>query len=374
MDSKVQDPLNEKPPGHNSWLSLGSAAYDFRGDVRTSPTAAMLEAVTYASLLDDLDRSDPSTKKLEAYLASLTGHEAGLWVVSGTMGNIVSLRSLLVQPPYSILCDERAHCLNNEAGGAFAFTGAVPQPVHPANDKYITLEDILPHIKLGHGEKVHACPTRVISLENTLRGMVMPLEETRRICDFAHANGIRVHLDGARLWEAVASGEGSLIEYCALFDTITMCFSKGLGAPAGAIVVGSEGAVRRARWIRQSIGGSIRQPGLLAEAAYVAVRDTFEGNQLIRTHHIAAKIAQHWVSCGGKLKYPTETNMIWLDFEQQPFGLDDLIKVGRERGIFIHRDRLVIHYQISDEAVQILLGVITRLTKHDADILDIAVS
>ncbi|KAJ5266726.1 pyridoxal phosphate-dependent transferase [Penicillium angulare] len=194
--------------GPNSWLNPGLAAYDFRGDVRTSPTAAMLNAITHASLLDDIDRSDSSTRKLEAYVASLAGHETGLWVVSGTMGNLVSLRCLLHQPPYSIMCDERSHCLTNEAGGVFAFAGAIPQPIRPANDKYITLEDILPIIKLGHGEKVHACPTRVISLENTLRGMVMPLAEARRIGDFAHANGIRVHLDGARLWEAVASGAG----------------------------------------------------------------------------------------------------------------------------------------------------------------------
>ena len=349
---------------HNSWLGPGPAAYDFRGmvstsllatylltsgdysgDVRTSPTKAMLDAVTYASLLDDVDRSDPNTRELEAYVASISGQEAGLWVVSATMGNLVCLRSLLTQPPYSILCDERAHCFSNEAGGTFALTGALAQPVRPANGKYITLDDILPHIRLGHGERVHACPTRVISLENTLRGMVMPLEETRRICKFAHENGIRVHLDGARLWEAVATGAGSLKEYCSLFDTVNLCLSKGLGAPAGAIAVGNRATLQHARWIRQSIGGSIRQPGMLAAAALVAIKDTFEAGLLSKTHDIAAKISQHWLSCGGKLTYPTETNMIWLNFEHQRFGLDELIQKGREDGITIHRDRLVVHYR-----------------------------
>ncbi|KAI9896151.1 hypothetical protein N3K66_009051 [Trichothecium roseum] len=331
--------------GANTWSAPGTAAYDFCSDVRTSPTPAMLEAITHASLLDDIERLDSSTKKLEGYVASLTGHKAGLWVVSGTMGNLIALRSLLVQPPYSILCDDRAHCLTTEAGGIFAFAGAVSQAVHASNGKYLTLEDILPHVRLGHGEKVHTCPTRVISLENTLRGMVMPLDETRRICDFAHENGIKVHLDGARLWEVAASGAGTLSNYCALFDTVTMCFTKGLGAPAGAVMVGSQDVVRQARWIRQSIGGSIRQPGMLAEAAYVAVKETFEGGRLAGTHRVAARIAREWETGGGKLKHPADTNMVWLDFDGESFGLDDLIRRGRERGVYVHRDRIVVHYR-----------------------------
>lgn len=305
----------------------------------------MLEAITYASLLDGIQDSDPSTKKLEEHVAAMAGHEAGLWVVSGTMGNLVSLRTLLTQPPYSIICDERAHFLNNETGGVFAFSGAVPQPVRPSNGKYLTLEDILPHVKLGHGEKVHAVPTRVIALENTLRGMVIPLAETRRICEFAHANEIKVHLDGARLWEAVTATGSSLADYASLFDTVAMCFSKGLGAPAGAIVLGNKATIRHARWVRQSIGGGIRQPGLLTEAAFVAVRDTFEGKKLAKTHEVASRIGRHWEACGANLLYPTETNMVWLDFTGQQFGLADVIAKGKEKGITLNRDRLVIHYR-----------------------------
>ena len=307
----------------------------------------MLQAVTHASLLDDIDRSDTSTKALEEYVASLTGREAALWVVSGTMGNLVSLRTLLTQPPYAVICDARCHAVTNEAGGAFAFAGAIPQTIQPANGRHLTLEDILPHVKLGQGEKVHMCPTRVISLENTLRGMILPLAEARRICDFAHENGIKVHLDGARLWEVVSSGEGSLKEYCSLFDTVTMCFSKGLGAPAGAIVVGNQDTIRHARWIRQSIGGSIRQPGILAAAAHVAVRETFEKKRLARTHELAKEIANVWESYGGKLQYPAETNMVWLDFNGQRFGLEEVVKKAQEKGIRIHRDRVVVHYRES---------------------------
>ncbi|KAH8896724.1 threonine aldolase [Thozetella sp. PMI_491] len=346
----------------NSWLQPGPAAFDFRGDVRTSPTPEMLQAIISASLLDDIDRSDPSTKDLEAYVARLAGKEAGLFVPSGTMGNLVSLRTLLERPPYAVLCDHRAHILANEAGGAFALAGAIPQAVYPTNGQYLTLEDILPHVKIERKEpKVHMCPTRVIALENTLRGMTQPLAETRRICDFAHENGIRVHIDGARLWEAAAAGEGSLAEYCSLADTVTMCFSKGLGAPAGAIIVGNEEVIRHARWIRQSLGGSIRQPGLLAAAAQLAVKKTFEGNLLPKCHQIAADIAAFWQAYGGRLQHPAQTNMVWLDFTGQNFTLEDLIRKGAERGISISRDRLVVHYQICSEAVIALKGVMKEL-------------
>lgn len=177
--------------------------------------------------------------------------------------------------------------------------------------------------------------------------MIQPLPEMRRICEFAHRHGIQVHLDGARLWEVAASGQGSLLEYCSLADTITMCFSKGLGAPAGAIVVGSEAVISHARWIRQSIGGSIRQPGLLAAAALVAVRKTFEGGLLLRTHRVAGEIASFWQACGGKLKHPTHTNMVWIEFTGQSFTLEDLVTREAQRGIIISRDRLVIHYRKS---------------------------
>lgn len=264
----------------------------------------MLEALSTASLEDDVSGVDPTTDDLQKYMAELTSKPAGLFVLSGTMGNIVSLRSLLTQPPYAILCDSRSHILNNESGGAFAFTGAIPHAVQPANGKFLILEDLIPHIQLDDGKQIHRAPTRVISLENTLHGMVMPLAETRRICNYAHEHDILVHLDGARLWEAVASGEGSLSDYGPLFDTMTLCFTKGLGASAGAVVVGSEEVIRRARWIKQSIGGGIRQPGPLCAVARVAIDEVFFAGSLEKTHIIAKDIAATWQKYGGKLKYP----------------------------------------------------------------------
>jgi threonine aldolase len=313
----------------------------------------MLEAMTYATLGNDVSYEDDSTNALQDYLAQLTSHEDALFVLSGTMGNLLGIRSLLTQPPYGIISDSRSHFLTTEAGGTFAFTGVVAQPVLPSNGLYLTLEDILPHVKINPGRNVHMVPTRVITLENTFRGIIMPLSETRRICEFAHQNGIKVHLDGARLWEAVTAGAQSpearislLKEYCSLFDTVTMCFSKGLGAPAGSILVGSSAIIQQARWFRQSIGGGMRQPGPLTACAYTAVKETFEAGRLENPQKLAREIAEFWVTkCQGKLVYPTDTNMFWPDLSNQRFTLDDLRIEGQKRGLRISRERLVLHYR-----------------------------
>lgn len=204
----------------------------------------MLRSVTYASMGDGIEGSDSTTNYLQDYIAKSTLQEAALFILSGTMGNLLALRSHLAKPPYGVLCDARAHFLTTEAGGTFALTGATPQPVQPSNSRYITLEDIMPLVQLDDGVSVHMIPTRVIVIENTLRGIMTPYEEAERICNFAHQRDIKVHLDGARLWEAVVASTESpsdysscLSQYCRLFDTVTMCFSKGLGAPVGSILV-----------------------------------------------------------------------------------------------------------------------------------------
>lgn len=236
----------------------------------------------------------------------------------------------------------------------FAFTGALPQPVEASNGQYLTLEDILPHVKIPSPESRSSfVPTRVIALENTLRGMTLPLSEARRISQFARANGIKLHLDGARLWEAVVAAAESpseyralLSEYCSLFDTVTMCFSKGLGAPVGSILVGNEKIISQARSLRHSIGGAARQPGLLTACALTAVKTTFEGGLLKRTHEIAKELGSFWVEkCRGGLLYPVQTNMVWLDCSSLKFELQDLSLKAQQRGISISRERIIIHYR-----------------------------
>lgn len=334
----------------NNWSSPGPAQFDFRSDVVTTPTASMLNAIAQTTLLDDVFLEDPTTMQLESFIADLTGKEAALLVLSGTMGNQVSLRAHLGGPPHSILCDHRAHIRIYEAGGAATLNGALVDGVVPKNGAYLTLEDVKRHAVVS--EDVHACPTKVISLENTLTGTILPLEECRRISAWGGERGMKMHLDGARLWEAVVAGAGELKEYCACFDSVSLCFSKGLGAPIGSIVVGSKEFVKRGRWIRKMIGGGLRQAGVVSAAARVSVEETFLGGRLKGSHENAKRVEKMWTSLGGKVKSPVETNMVCVDLEAANCSKPDFIKLAEKHGLRMMGDRLVVHYQISAEALQ----------------------
>ncbi|KAK0657608.1 pyridoxal phosphate-dependent transferase [Cercophora newfieldiana] len=335
----------------NAWIgSAGAAGTDLRSDTMTTPTASMLAAIQSCTLLDDVFREDPTTMDLEAHCAALAGKEAGLFVLSGTMGNQLALRSLLTQPPHGVVCDHRSHIVKYEAGGVSSLTGATVKPIVPKNGIHLTLKDIEANVYLD--DDVHTCPTRVISLENTLNGMIMPLEEVQRISAFARQHGLKVHCDGARLWEAVASGAGSLSDFSACFDTVTLCFSKGLGAPVGSILLSDKAVIKHARWVRKSIGGGLRQPGVVTAPARVGVDETFgrgpngEGGLLRETHVLAKEIADMWTGLGGKLFHPVHTNMVWLDLDAANCPPSRIEELGAEVGLKLYANRLVIHYQI----------------------------
>jgi threonine aldolase len=310
----------------------------------------MLSAIASTTLLDDVFQLDPTTLSLESFIAELTGKEAALLVLSGTMGNQVAIRTLLGAPPHSVVCDYRAHILEWEAGGVASLCGALVKPVFPQNGAYVTLEDVKKQAVIS--DDIHACPTKLVSLENTLAGMILPLEECQRISAWAKENGILMHCDGARLWEAVAAGAGSLKDYCACFDSISLCFSKGLGAPIGSIIVGTSSFRERARWIRKSIGGGLRQAGVVTAAARVAVEDTFLGGKLKACHARARQISELWQSYGGKVTNPVETNMVWFDLEAAGITKERFIEEGEKVGLRLLGGRLVVHYQIGEEAVR----------------------
>lgn len=353
---------------NNAWQQPGPAAFDFRSDVMTRPTASMLEAIINTSLGDDVFLEDSTTNSLQTLCASLAGHEAGLLVMSGTMGNQVSLRTHLSQPPHSVLADYRSHIVRYEAGGVCSLSGAMLIPVRPRNNHHLTLEDVKENVVIS--DDVHACPTKVISLENTLDGMIMPLSEVQRISQFARQHGIKLHLDGARIWEAASSdaeGSASLPEFTTCFDSVSMCFSKGLGAPIGSIVVGSKEFIQRARRIRKAIGGGTRQAGVISAAAKVSVLEGFgtgtrgEGGKLRECHKRARRVADLWTSKGGKLAWPVETNMVWLDLENAGYSAQEFADVSAKYGIKARGGRLVVHYQITDEAVDRLSKVMDEV-------------
>jgi len=362
---------NGTPKKYNAWQQPGPAAYDFRSDVMTTPTESMLNAIMNTTLLDDVFQEDPTTVSLEADIAKLAGHEAGLLVMSGTMGNQVALRSHLTQPPHSVLCDQRGHIVQYEAGGVSSLSGAMLIPVKPANKHHLTLEDVKENIIIS--DDVHACPTKVISLENTLNGMIMPLEEVKRISAFAREHNIKMHLDGARIWEVAAADAGSIPDFTTLFDSVSMCFSKGLGAPIGSIIVGSIDFIKHSRRIRKAIGGGTRQAGVISAAARVAVEEGFgkgprgEGGKLRACHAQARKIAALWESKGGKLAHPTETNMVWLDIDAEGCSADEVAELAAKEGLKLRGGRCVVHYQITDDAVERLGRVMDEILKRRKD-------
>ncbi|KAI0136387.1 pyridoxal phosphate-dependent transferase [Xylariales sp. AK1849] len=355
-------------PKSTSWLGhQGAAAFDLRSDTQTTPTLEMLRAIEVTTLDDDVYNEDRTTIDLEDHVANLAGKEAGLFVLSGTMGNQLALRSLLTQPPHSVLCDHRAHINVHEAGGVASLSGAMVTAVVPDNGIHLTLEDVKKHVCID--DTVHSCPTKVISLENTLGGMIFPLEEIRRISEFAREHSIRMHLDGARLWEVVASGGGSLDSFAACFDTVNLCFSKGLGAPIGSIVVGSKETIRRARWTRQAIGGGLRQSGVVTAAARVAVDTTFgkgpngEGGLLKESHATAKRVEKLWEEVGGKLLHPVHTNMLWLDLESMGCSGARFNELGNEQGLVLSGNRIITHYQVGEEAIRRLTEVFKKVAE-----------
>jgi len=307
----------------------------------------MLHAIIQTTLLDDVYQEDPTTISLERHVAALSGHSAGVFAISGTMANQIALRALLDQPPHAILCDSRAHIIHWEAGGIASLCGAMVQGVPPSNGEYLTLEDIQQKVVLS--DDVHKCPTRVIALENTISGLVHPLPEIRKISQWVRKNGLKLHLDGARLWEATAAGAGDIKAYAECFDSVSLDFSKGLGAPMGAMIVGDRDFVARARRIRKSVGGGMRQAGVLSAAARAALDNASE---LGEVHILAKQVARMWTEKGGKLLKRVETNIVWVDLKDAGIRDEAFQEIGRKNGIKVDGSRLVLHYQISDAGIQ----------------------
>ncbi|KAL8761361.1 MAG: hypothetical protein Q9184_002526 [Pyrenodesmia sp. 2 TL-2023] len=363
------------------------------GDVVTTPTPSMLHAIQTCTLLDDVFAEDPTTAHLETTLSSLTAHASSLLVLSGTMGNQLAIRTHMTQPPHSLLCDARSHIAGWEAGGCSSLTGAFPILVQPQNGHHLTLSDVKAHASLPSSFKgsdiinIHRAPTTLICLENTLNGSILPLSSAREISAWARSQTppIKIHLDGARLWEAVSAlapntttSEDSnppsadaltsiLRDYCACFDSVSLCFSKGLSAPIGSILTSpSPQFIRRARHIRKSIGGGVRQAGVIAAPALVAVEETFLGGKLKGSHEMARRVAGMWEARGGKLEggmRAVETNMCWFDMAGSGVVEEEWMEAGVREGVKLFGGRVVCHVQIGEEGVRRLGRAMDRVLK-----------
>ncbi|KAF3911670.1 hypothetical protein AA313_de0202847 [Arthrobotrys entomopaga] len=347
----------------NGKTALIPAAYDFRSDTVTTPTPSMIQSIiSIQTHGDDVFSEDTTTNNLESFIMELTGKPASCFVMSGTMGNQLSVRSHLLQPPHSILLDSKSHINNYEAGGAAVLSQAQIIPVNSANGKYLTVEEVQANIV--DSDDIHYAPTKLICLENSLNGVIMPVEEMKKISAFAKEKGIKIHLDGARLWNVVAAGGGDLKEIVSLFDSVSLCFSKGLGAPMGSIVIGDAEFMKRVRHFRKMVGGATRQIGIATGPARTAVEEVFLGGRLARTHELAKRLEASWAKNGGTLRFPCDTNMVWLDLGSVGGDETDIPKEAKKAGLKWDWERIVIHHQISDDAIEKMEEVFAKLVEN----------
>lgn len=337
---------------------LELASRCFATDTVTVPTKEMYEYATKASLGDAVFH-DQSTQALETHMAHLTGKEAALLVASGTMSNQLAIRTHLRQPPFSVVCDGRSHINKYESGGAALHTGAHLIPIVPSNRHHLTLKDISPHVVLG--EDIHSAPTRLICLENTVDGLILPQSDIVDISQFAHENSILVHLDGARLWHVAATTNTPMSVLCAPFDSVSLCFSKGLGAPMGTCLVGSKAFIQKAKWFRKAFGGGMRQTGIIAAAVAYAL--TYNFPQLPRVHALAKCLEQGLRDLGVRILSPAETCILFYDPSPIGIGYQEVqdSAAALPRPITIVGPRLVVHIQMTTEAIDDFLALLRTL-------------
>ncbi|OMJ29712.1 putative low-specificity L-threonine aldolase [Smittium culicis] len=330
--------------------------YDFRSDTVTKPTPEMLSAMAVAQVGDDVSREDPTVNELESYIAKLTGKEAALFLVSSTMSNQVGIRSHLTQPPHSIVCDDRAHIHRFEAGAVALISQATTYSIKPANGIYLTSEEIAAAI-IPPGD-IHSSPTRLIELENSLGGSILPLEEMKKIRALATEKNVKIHLDGARLWNVSIATNIPIIEFCNQVDSVNLCLSKGLGAPVGAVLAGSAEFIETARHYRKLLGGGWRQAGVLASAALVAIKTIWPKMSL--DHKRACKLRDGLFELGISTVIPVDTNIVMAKVSDVNLNVNKLGAEAAKLGLKI-RDvqapvvRFVIHHQLTDESIDLLL-------------------
>ena len=263
---------------------------DLRSDTVTTPSHGMRQAIAHALVGDDVFREDPTVIELEQRTAKLLGKEAGLFMVSGTMSNGIGLR-ILGNPGDELICGSYSHIYRYE-GASAAFLGGMQ--LHRIDE---TETGILPENEvfgaLNRTEDIHFAPRSVLTLENTHNmkgGRVLPFTKVKHLQEIARNAGVKLYLDGARLWNASEASGFSLETLSDGFDMVSVCFSKGLGCPAGSILAGNTEDIERARWFRKRYGGGMRQVGVLAAACIYALEHNI--SKLFRTHEYAKKLAK----------------------------------------------------------------------------------
>jgi len=338
-----------------------SDAIDLRSDTVTVPSPEMRQVIAEAEVGDDVLGDDPTVIRLEAMTAQLLGKEAALFVASGTMANQIAIR-ILTAPGDEVLAETYSHVLQHEAGGLAVNSGCFHRGVE--GDRGVL--DVSQLEPLIQPDDVHCPVTRLVCLENThnhAQGRVYPLKKIEAIGGWAKANGLAMHLDGARLMNAVAASGIPAAQWCGPFDTVNICFSKGLGAPVGSAIAASKPLIDKARRVRKLFGGGWRQAGLLAAAGIYALEHNVDR---LAEDHANARILAEAIAEFPFFKLNVEdieTNLVWFDVDDSVISADEVTARLEKRGVRIlnlgpRLARAVTHLDVTREQAERAAAII----------------
>jgi threonine aldolase len=333
-------------------MTGASPAVDLRSDTVTRPTAAMRRAIAEAVVGDDVFGDDPTVQELEGRIAALTGRDASLYVPSGTMGNQLAIAAQ-TEPGDEVLVEADSHIFKYEQGALAANSGCLAHLAHGTRGA-IAPADLIAAIR---EEDEHNARLKLVCAENTHNragGTIVPLAALRELSEAARTRGVRVHLDGARLWNASVATGVPIREWAACADTTMLCFSKGLGAPVGSILTGPRDVIARARRIRKRWGGGMRQVGVLAAACLHALDHHVE--RLADDHARAARLAAGWQQLPGVRVSTPDSNIVLVDMADasvDPQAIADALEAQGVRVLTFgpRRLRAVTHLDVDDAGI-----------------------
>jgi len=337
---------------------------DLRSDTVTKPSAEMRRVMAEAEVGDDVLGDDPTVLRLQEYAAGLLGKEAGLYFPSGTMCNQAAIRTLTRRGD-EVFLHAQAHIMFYEQGGASALS-QVQLRVFDSPDGTLDLEKMEEYVHTD--ADVHHAPTRLVCLENTHNhcgGVVLPIEHIRAVREFCDRHDLKLHLDGARLGNAAAASGVSLAEYGALFDTVSICLSKGLGAPVGSVLVGNAETIRLAQRARKIYGGGMRQAGIIAAAGIYALEHNLER---LADDHTRARVLANGLAALPGLDVDlskVQTNMVFAGTRESGVPAAELMDRLAEQGVLALDEapwsiRFVTHLDLDDADIEQAIGAVER--------------
>ncbi len=341
---------------------MTTAFVDLRSDTVTQPTPGMRQAIAEAEVGDDVYGEDRTIQRLESMAARLLGKEAGLFVPSGTMANQIAIR-IHTRSGDELICESGGHPYNYEAGGAAMLSGVSTRAL-PSQRGLLRPADVDAAFRSSDS---HHAPQTLLVVEDTSNrggGTVHPLEQLDALAGVAHARGAAAHLDGARMWNGVIASGDAAHRRTKSFDTVSMCLSKGLGAPVGSVLIGPAAMMERARRFRKALGGGMRQAGFLAAAGLYALENHIGR---LEADHQRARVLGARLEALGYTVRPVETNMVYVTVSNGRSAVAGLLEEGvKASSVSASELRLVTHLDIDDDAIQTAIAAFSKLAPTTA--------